>query len=410
MPRFAYTTAEGGERRSGMIEAKDLAEAADILRRRSLTILRLEPAAATMSEPSTWTRCLAPLLTRQRRVEIALDQMAALLDAGVLAINALEGVAAQSPYFFGNALRGAVARIRRGTSLGDAFAAEVPWVGEIVLGLVRVGEANGRLSEMLRYASQWLERSRRVRNRIYEALAYPAIVVLLAGAVGFFLTTRVIPRILDFIAKNRGAAVLPASTQLLMDITAAVQSYGLYALIAMAAAAVGFSLAQRAELLGAWADYLLLRLPVVGPAMVAAATALWCRTLGILLGSGIHLLPGLDLVRANIPNRYLKRQFTKMREEIAQGAAIATALQKTALPRLSPIAAMMLEVGESAGAVDASLLKAAQYAEEDLMHRIEMLSRFIEPAIYIVVGIMVGFVYYAFFMATQAVTQSIIRK
>ncbi|MCX7935962.1 MAG: type II secretion system F family protein, partial [Planctomycetota bacterium] len=277
MPRFSYTVAEGGERRLGVVEARDRSEAADLLRRRSLTILRLEPAAAAPVS-SWWQRSAARFLTRQRRVEMALDQMAALLDAGVLAVNAIEGVAAQSPYFLGRALRQTAARIRRGQSLGESLSSEAPWLGEIVLGLIRVGEANGRLSEMLRYASQWLERSRRVRNRIIEALAYPAIVVILAMAVGYFLTSRVIPRIMEFIVKNRGSAALPSSTQLLMDISDAVRGYGHYGLALVALAAVAVALARRTEALGRPLDYLILRLPLLGPAFVSGITALWCRT------------------------------------------------------------------------------------------------------------------------------------
>jgi type IV pilus assembly protein PilC len=113
-------------------------------------------------------------------------------------------------------------------------------------------------------------------------------------------------------------------------------------------------------------------------------------------------------VAENTLNRHVRAQIRKARDEILLGVSISDALEATSLPALCPMAAMMLEAGEGSGTADESLLKAAEYAEEDLVHRIELLSKLIEPTIYIIVGSMVGFVYYAFFMATQAVTRSVL--
>jgi type II secretory pathway component PulF len=271
-----------------------------------------------------------------------------------------------------------------------------------------VGEANGRRPEMLRYGSEWLERSRRIRNRLAQALAYPAVVTLLACAVGYFLVTRVIPKILAFVTKNTGAATLPPATEVLVRVTNLARAYGAYVIVGAAAAFLILILAKRTRHLGPVIDFAQLRLPLVGPVFVASANAIWCRTLGLLLASGVHVVQSMELVAENTLNRHYRAQVSKAREEILLGVSITDALEATALPRLCPMAAMMLGAGEGAGTADASLLKAAEYAEEDLVQRIELLSKLIEPAIYIVVGVMVGFVYYAFFMATQAVTQSVL--
>ncbi len=415
MAIFEYVVSDAGERRTGTVEAGSMDEAGEVLRGRALVVLKLSEAATAEAETASTgsasgveKRC-GGLLTAPRRVEAALGQLAALLDAGVLAVTALEGVGRQSPWLLRRALLRAAGKIREGVGFVDALQQEAPWLGDVPLGLMRVGEANGQLGEMLRYGSEWLERKRRIRRRLVEAMAYPAVVTILAFGVGYFLVTRVIPKILEFIVKNTGTATLPPATQLLVDITNAIQAYGLPVLLSAGILVLGLALGRRNQAVGRVTDLVLLYLPAVGRVFLASANAIWCRTLGLLLGGGVHVVRAFELVQEHTYNRYVRAQMAKAREEILLGASISEAMKTTALPRLCPMAAMMLEVGEGAGTADASLLKAAQYAEEDLLQRIELLSKLIEPAIYIVVGTMVGFVYYAFFMATQAVSQSLIR-
>lgn len=414
MPTFAYKVADQGRRRSGRLDAGGVEEAVRTLRAQSLVVLDLKPAEAH-DEPSGgpaprapwWSRRLAGLMTSGRKREVALHQLAALLDAGVPVMTALEVVASQSPRHLNRAFEGMSARIREGASFCEAFAHEAPWFGDVTLGMLRIGESNGQLPRMLRDSSRWMERARQIRSRLLEALSYPAVVVLLATGVGYFLVSQVIPKILAFITSNGRSATLPESTQLLMRLTEIIQRHGPLFMMTVLLCVLSLFLARRHPIARRRVDAWSLRLPVVGPALVASSNAIWCRTLGLLLQTGIPVLEALELVRTGTVNGHYRHQLAQVREHILEGQSLGEALQRTDLARLCPLATAMITVGEGSGTVDDSMIQAADYSEEDLVLRIDLLSKLIEPAIYIVVGVMVGFVYYSFFAATQAVTRSL---
>ncbi|MDZ7619477.1 MAG: type II secretion system F family protein, partial [Patescibacteria group bacterium] len=99
-------------------------------------------------------------------------------------------------------------------------------------------------------------------------------------------------------------------------------------------------------------------------------------------------------------------QFRKMREVVRQGGSLGKGLRESTLRRLCPIGLTMVSVSEESGGLDTSLLKVADYSEEQLSRRVGILGKLVEPAIFVVVGGMVGFVYFAFFMAMLAVTRA----
>jgi type IV pilus assembly protein PilC len=105
-------------------------------------------------------------------------------------------------------------------------------------------------------------------------------------------------------------------------------------------------------------------------------------------------------------NLYYAAQFKKMREIVRQGRSLTEGMRITAMHRLCPMAMTMIAVSEESGGLDTSLFHVAKYSEELLARRVALLGRMVEPAIFIVVGGMVGFVYFAFFMAMLAVTRS----
>jgi type IV pilus assembly protein PilC len=169
---------------------------------------------------------------------------------------------------------------------------------------------------------------------------------------------------------------------------------------------VAFILARRTPSLGVHIDHAILRLPLLGKAFRDHANTMWCRTLGALLRSGIDILAALELVGGIVGNQYYTVQFTKMREIVRQGGSLTRGLESTRLHALCPMSLTMVSVSEEAGGLDESLLHVARYSEEQLARRVALLGKLVEPAIFIIVGGMVGFIYFAFFMAMLAVTKS----
>jgi type II secretory pathway component PulF len=420
MAFFRYKIQSNGSTRSGTIEAGSLQEASGALRREGGIILQLRVDAADSPRPaaahtqpapaggaaSSWRKRAGRWLIMRSQVELTLRQLGSLLAAGVPILTAIRAVGEQAPPMLAQVYAEIGEKVRRGYPLRRCLEEEAPFVGKVTIGLIGVGEANGTLDAMLTYAADLMERSRKVRGQIVQAFTYPAIVMLVAFGIGYFMVAHVFPKIMGFIQKQGKNIPLPLPTRLLIQVNDFLSVYGLYILAAPVLIAVAYTLAYRVPAIGERIDYVKLRLPLLGKAFREHANAMWCRTLGSLLASGVDVLVALQLVQETVGNLHYRRQFAKVHEVVRQGGGIGRGLRESSLSRLCPIGATMVSVSEESGGVDTSLLKVADYSEEQLERRVGMLSKLVEPAIFVVVGGMVGFVYFAFFMAMLAVTRS----
>ena len=409
---FEYTVLRNSARRQGTIEADSKQAAVNRLRNDGCAILDIR--ASTKNRASGGETGGRPtldaigkrVLISKGQVEIALRQLASLLHAGVPIMTALQSVEKQAP----GALRGVFARIaakvRQGNSLQRSLEEEAPFMGRVSLGLIGVGEANGTLDDMLTYSANLMEQTRKLRGQIVEAFAYPAIVVLGAMGVSYYMVAVVFPKIMTFIQKQGKNVPLPWPTRVLIRVSDFAMDYGLYVLAAPIVIAVVLLLARRVKRFGERIDENFLRIPLLGRAFRDHSNTMWCRTLGALLGNGIDAVTALTLIQQTMGNMFYALQFESMREIVRQGRSLTHGLGKTALHRLCPMASAMVSVSEESGGLDESLEHVARYSEEHLARRVALLSKMVEPAIFVVVGGIVGFVYFAFFMAMLSVTKS----
>jgi len=411
MPTFEYRTFRGGVRQSGSVEAESMAAAAAQVRRSGGVVLDLRPAPAGRAareaeDGGALERALGFVLVSRGQTELLLRQLATLLTAGVPILTAFQAVRRQAPGALARVIDRVSRKVRQGHPLQRAFREEAPFVGPVPLGLIGVGEANGTLDEMLLYAAELMEKARNVRKQIVQAFTYPGIVVLGAIGVSYYMVSVVFPQVMTFIEKQGRNVPLPMPTRVLLVVNDFMMAYGVLVLAAPFAAVGLFLLARRLPSTGLRVDEALLRLPLLGPALRDHANAMWCRTLGALLHSGIDVVTALELVRGTLGNQYYRAQFDQVKAVVRQGRSVTQGLESTALGRLCPLSLTMVSVSEETGGMDNSLLHVAADAEDRLTRRVAFLGRIVEPAIFVVVGGLVGFVYFAFFMAMLAVTRS----
>jgi type IV pilus assembly protein PilC len=224
-------------------------------------------------------------------------------------------------------------------------------------------------------------------------------VLVAAIGVSAFMIVGVIPKLQVFLTAM--GRKLPPMTQLLIDISSAIQSHGLQLTLGLMAAIAALILVYLWPAGRLFLDRLLLRLPIVGRLLRLAATVLFARSLGVLIGSGITLVEGLRTVEQLLRNRYLSSQVAAARNAILRGGSLAAPL--AARDAFMPMLSCMVAVGETAGTLDDVLEEVARFHESQLQSAIRQFSAIIEPAIVVVVGGIVGFVYISFFMALFAV-------
>jgi type II secretory pathway component PulF len=389
-----YQALDGAGRRvSGDVEARDEAEAAATLRQRGLFPVELRVGrgakASAPSAPRAWG-----IVSSADRV-LFLQQIALMLRTGLTLLRTLETVTQQGSK---PALRAAAQRlsncVRSGQPLSDALEEEGALFPPLVAQLVRTAEATGELGRAFSAAAEHLERRATLKFQVLSALTYPAVVMLVAGGVFWFLALKIVPKLARFVAGRGGT--LPATTQALLDVSAFLRTYGGPLALGAAALAACVLSAYRTRGGRRALDRGALAVPVLGGVLEAAALGHLTRTLSLLLSSGLPLLQALEVLRHTMGNQTYVDGLEAAAEEVVRGASLADALDQ---PGVSPLTRQVVATGEEAGSLDVALDELARYYEQRLSQRLTTMARLVEPAILLVVGGMVGFVYLSFFQA-----------
>lgn len=251
-------------------------------------------------------------------------------------------------------------------------------------------------------AADQMEARRNLRTQVINALVYPALAVAMAVGVSAFLVLAVIPKISEFL--RSGGAELPELTQLLMDCSAWVRANGLSLAVGLVASAVAWNVVRRNERGREAQDVLLLRLPVAGRILRLSGTALFARSMQIMTESGVTLLDALATASRLMANRRLRRRVARAHDLVMQGNTLRQSLAEA--PEFLPMLSRMAAVGESTGALPEAFGEAARFHEMMLAVAVKRFAIVIEPVMICVTGLIVGFVYIAFFMAIFAIAGS----
>jgi len=399
MADFSYSALdERGSEISGQIQADDIGSAAAQLRQRGLRVLELRPGRGSggflgQANFSDW-------LASQRSVRLHaliffFRQMAFMLRAGLSVAHALELAQAQvSSARLNLTVRLMLKDIEAGQSLSSAMRKHPQVFPEMAINLVVAGENTGDLDEIMERLAVHLDKKAALRAQTINAMIYPSIVVLAAIGVGIFMVVKIIPKFAKFLL-GKGRA-LPPSTQMLIDVSDFVRVNGLWIIAGVAVALLLVALIYMTRRGRLYIDHLLLRLPVVGSLLVTSAMAQMSWALSILLRSGVTVYDALQITGNLLGNRVYADKLQQAAELILQGRDVANSISH---PRIPPLVVQMIAVGEGTGSLDAVLLELGIYFEKLLEIAIKRLSTLIEPAMILVIGGMVGFVYYAFFQA-----------
>jgi type IV pilus assembly protein PilC len=401
MPVFSYVGRDSaGRTQRGVQEAPSAAAVASALRQRGWLVLDIQAQSPAGLAGVQRRGLLGP---RSLAIEISLLQLGVMLRSGLTLLAALKIVADQNQSRKLAAVWQDVAgRIQQGASLSDAMAAQRCF-SHVVVQLVRVGELTGTLEKVVGRAAETLERRRLLITQMVTALAYPAIVLVAAIGVTIYMIVGLIPQLRLFLgALGRR---LPAMTQSLLDLSDFTVTHGIPIAVALLALTALFTVLYVWPPSGIVIDRWFLRVPLLGKSILrTAATAQFAHSLGVMLESGITLVEGLRTVQSLHKNRYIAEQVARTRQAVLKGSSLAEPL--AAANVYMPMLPRMIAVGEAAGTLDDVLREVAKFHEMQLQITIRRLGNLIEPAVVVVVGSIVGYVYIAFFVAMFAAAGS----
>lgn len=381
---IAYTPE--GERVERVIEAPSERVAEEMLWQSNLTIVKVEKRRQlpTLDEavPTLFGVKPADVVTFSR-------QMSTILESGIGILQALEVLQEQAPKAsFKRVLRRVIEDLQTGTLFSEACAKHPTVFPPVFLRLMKIGEGTGNLALMLKQAAEYMEKQVILMRKLRNAMAYPAVVMVIALFAVFVLLNFVLPALSRLFREFGGQ--LPLITRLLLQGADFLRAFIWAVVLVVAVFAFlvwRYSKTRRGSRQMAW---LLLSMPLLGNFLKSSQLARLTRSMTTLFGAGVSVTESLDLTIRSSENTILREALEGVRSDILAGKSLSEAFQTQPLfPRLL---GQMIAVGEETGRLAVNVEGMATFYEEEADRAMSALLGIIEPALIISIGGFVGFI------------------
>jgi general secretion pathway protein F len=315
------------------------------------------------------------------------QQMATLLGAGLPLDRSLQVLLDLAD---GDRVKRAVAeirdRVREGGSLSEALEEQHGAFNRLFVNMVRAGEVGGTLDVTLSRLTDYLERSRELKDSVISALIYPVLLLVLAAGSLILLLVYVIPQFTPIFEELGGD--LPFITKLVLGAGSVLQNFWWAIVLITVIAVVQFRrMLADAEKRFVW-DGRVLSMRWVGDLVAKMETARLSRTLGTLLTNGVPLLSALSIAQNVITNTVLRQDVTEAARQVKTGGGLARNLASgSRFPRL---ALQMISVGEETGQLDTMLMKVSDTYDTEVRNTIDRLMSLFTPIVTILLAVLIG--------------------
>ncbi len=278
-------------------------------------------------------------------------------------------------------------QVEAGGTLAEALAKHPAHFDQLFVNLVAAGEQSGILESLLHKLATYKEKTEALKGKIKGALFYPIAVIVVAFIITAILMIFVIPQFSDMFA-NFGAD-LPALTALVIRISDAFVAnwYFIFGGVGLLFGGIWWS-NKRIPAVSNFFDRLMLRLPVIGDIFEKSAIARFARTLSTMFAAGTPLVEAMESVAGACGNIVYYDATMKMRDEIATGTQLQSAMRDTNL--FPNMVVQMVAIGEESGALDDMLGKVADWYEQEVDDAVDALTSLLEPLIMAVLGVLIG--------------------
>jgi len=284
--------------------------------------------------------------------------------------------------------------VKAGSSLSVAMEKHGRAFPYLYVASVRAGERTGDLPQTIRRYIEYLKRVGTLRKKIISAIFYPAILVIFASLAITLLLVYVIPTFSQVYTDS--GSQLPMLTQLLITFTSLLRRYFIFGIIIGVGLAALFKSWKNTEAGRYKFDRLKLTVPVAGDVFTKYSIAGFTRTLATVLGSGIPIIESMRMSIGTLDNVFMEKRLYEAVRFIEEGGRLSVALERINL--MPPLALRMLGVGETTGALEDMLIDVSNYLEDELEERMHLLTTAIEPAIMLVMGVIIGVIIIAMYL------------
>ncbi len=433
MATFQYIAKDSaGNETRGQIEAGDRSSAIAAVRAQGLFPTALgevksAPAAAAVA-PAKAKKAKAPAkksggLNKDIKINIKMPswmrgkvntkvltqftrQLATLVNAGLPLMRGIEVLKRQmkDPQMV-EALGGIADNIASGGTFSEALTQYPKIFDKLYVNMVKAGEAGGVLEVVLGRLAEFAEKSEKIKNKVKGAMIYPIVVLFAAIGITGFLLVAVIPKFKQVFNDMLGGAALPPITEAVMQASEFVQHNGLVIVAIVAAIVVIKKIVGHTEAGAYFFDVCSLKAPVTGTLVQRTAVSRVTRTLGTLLSSGVPILQSLVIVRDTTGNRVVSKALQEVHDAVKEGEGMTQPLSQC--PVFPPMVVSMVEVGEETGALADMLTRIANTYDDEVDNAVAGMTAAIEPALIIVLAVVVGTIVIAMFLPMIKIISSV---
>lgn len=339
-----------------------------------------------------------------REVLLFTTELSDLLASGMTLGNALNCLANRQT---GGAADRIIGELRdeiiRGASLSGALSQHPRIFTTLYVNMIKAGEASGAMAEVLKRLTEHYERMQELKEKVFMALVYPAIVIVLGVATLVFSMVYVVPKF-QVIFDQMGQA-LPLPTQILIGVSKFTARFGWAVAILLILAFVAFRRSLRTEAGRFRWDGFLLKMPLIRGIVASGVYATFARTMVTLLGNGVPVVQALGIVENTVGNAVIAKELHNARERVTDGTTISGPLAAGKV--FPPAMTDMLSVGEQTGDMPGALSHIARRYENELNRNVKIFTTALEPILIVIVAVLVGFVAISILMAVFNMTNGL---
>ncbi len=323
-----------------------------------------------------------------RVITLCTRQLASLLKAGVPILRALAIISEQSD---NPQLKTVLAHIHRAVKEGAPFSSVLSRFPSVFpplyVAMIRTGEDSGALSEVLFRISEYRRTQEEMFSRFRMAMVYPALMALVGIGTIVFMLTFVMPRLAG-IYSTMGQQ-LPLPTRILLSVSAFFQHWFVFIIFGAAVLALMIWRQARTKAGRIALGGFVLRLPLFGPLVSKAELGRFCRTLELLLHSGLPILRALTITVPVLENEVIKQHLSRSYKDLEQGGSFSASLKVSRM--IPPFMSNLISVGEESGRIDDALKEVADSYERDTDDALRVATSLLEPVMILGMGLIVGF-------------------
>ncbi len=398
MPKFKYTAITSQGEDSGTLQADSLQSAIMKLKEQNMKVTSISQVSGTSFLSSDFLNQDVEMFTKKvttKDLAVFCKQLHTMLTSGMPITRCMEVLSEQSEHPKLKVVAKEVSLdIRKGNLFSDALKKHPKVFPDLLVNMVEAGELTGNLDAVIDSMAKHFENETQINSKISLALMYPKFLGGMALIIVIGMLVFVVPKFLDMFLKS--GQEIPALTQVLINMSNFVTNRYVILIIGTFAIVIVFKQLMKNPKLRYQYQLNILKIPKLGIVLKKLISTRFARTMSTLLQSGIPIVYALEASAKVTGNIVISKKMEVVVDEIRKGNSLSYFLKD--MDVFPPILISMVSIGEESGDLDGMFSKVADYFDSELDENIKKIISIIEPAMIVVMGIIVGFIIIAMYL------------